>query len=86
MSEAAPTPLDGLDVHEVDDGLVIYDTGNDRVHYLNETASLVFALCDGERDAEAIAGLLQQAWALEAPPSTEVRECLEQLREEGVLR
>ena len=27
---------------------MIYDLANDRVHYLNETASLVFALCTGE--------------------------------------
>ena len=40
---------EGLDVNEVPDGYVIYQTEADRVHYLNKTAAIVFELCDGAR-------------------------------------
>jgi hypothetical protein len=42
---------EGLDVDEVSDGYVIYQTGSDRVHYLNKTAAIVFELCDGAASA-----------------------------------
>jgi len=85
MSSTHPTRTTGLDVHEVEDGLVVYDTTADRVHYLNATASLVFAVCDGSKTADAIVGLVASAWDLESPPSEQVRECLDQLRGEGVV-
>ena len=45
---------DGLDVNEVPDGYVIYQTDADRVHYLNKTAAIVFELCDGARGTDDI--------------------------------
>ena len=86
MSALAPEPAPGLDVHEVDDGLVVYDLTNDRVHYLNATATLVFALCDGEHVVEEIVELVGAAWELPDRPEAEVLACLEQLRDEGVIR
>ena len=53
-----PEPAAELDVHEVEDGLVIYDLRSERVHYLNETASFVFVLCTGKHDAARIAELM----------------------------
>jgi hypothetical protein len=86
MSEQPPQPIEGLEVHEVEDGLVVFDPQADRVHYLNPTASLVFALCDGTRSHADLAGLLQDAWKLDGPPTDEVSACVSQLRDEGVLR
>lgn len=86
MSELAPEPAPDLDVHEVDDGLVIYDLASERVHYLNETAALVFALCTGEHDDAAIAELVRAAWQLPEPPQAEVEACLAQLRGEGLVQ
>ena len=43
---------EGLDVNEVPDGYVIYQTEADRVHYLNKTAAIVFELCDGARGTD----------------------------------
>lgn len=85
MSPTHPTRTAGLDVHEVEDGLVVYDTGADRVHYLNATATLVFEMCDGTKTPDAIVELVASAWDLESPPSEQVRECLGQLRAEGVV-
>lgn len=86
MSEQPPQPVDGLEVHEVEDGLVVFDPQADRVHYLNPTASCVFALSDGKRSDADLAGLVQSAWKLEDPPTDEVAACVAQLRDEGVLR
>jgi hypothetical protein len=86
MSESAAVQGTDLDVHEVDDGLVIYDLKHDRVHYLNETASLVFALCTGENPDGRIVELVGVAWELAQPPEAEVRACLAQLRGEGLIR
>jgi hypothetical protein len=86
VSELLPQAVPELDVHEVEDGLVVYDLTSERVHYLNETASFVFVLCSGEHDAARITELLQGAWELPAPPAVEVAACLEQLRDEGLIR
>jgi hypothetical protein len=86
VSDERPEPVDGLDVHEVDDGLVVYHADTDRVHYLNPTAAVVLTLADGTRTEGELAELVRVAWELDAAPQTEVRECVAQLRAEGVLR
>jgi hypothetical protein len=80
-----PAPADGLDVHEVEDGFVVFDASTDRVHYLNPTATVVFSLCDGTRTTEEVAQLVQSAWELDAAPLDDVVACVAQLRDEGVL-
>jgi hypothetical protein len=84
-TEPRPKRIDGLEAHEVDDGLVVYQASNDRVHYLNPTASLVFELCTGEHTEEEIAALVGAAWDLPEPPRAEVQQCLAQLRAEGAI-
>ena len=86
MSELLPEPAPELDVHEVEDGFVIYDLATERVHYLNETASFVFALCTGKNDAGRICELVQGAWELPDLPVEQVDACLRQLRDEGLIR
>lgn len=81
-----PAAIDGLEVHEVEDGLVVYDGEHDRVHYLNATASVVFTFCDGTHSAADITELVRAAWHLEDPPREPVAECIERLRSEGVVR
>lgn len=72
-------------MHEVDDGLVVYDAERDRVHYLNATAAVVFTFCDGHRRVADIADLVASAWELDAAPIEAVQECVAKLRDEGVL-
>ena len=86
MGTERPEPVSGLDVHEVDDGFVVFDASTDRVHYLNPTATVVFSFCDGTRTTGEIAELVGSAWDLEAPPVDDVVACVAQLRDEGVLR
>ena len=86
MDSALPAVVDGLDVNEVDDGLVVYDPERDRVHYLNATASVVFTLCDGTHDRAAIGATLAEAFGLPDAPTDEIAACLDQLADEGLLR
>jgi hypothetical protein len=86
MAEAQPELIDGLDVNEVKDGLVVYDPARDRVHYLNATASVVFTLCDGQHDRAAMGAVLTEAFGLDEPPIAEVDEALAQLAGEGLPR
>jgi Coenzyme PQQ synthesis protein D (PqqD) len=81
-----PEPVEQLDVHEVEDGMVVYDLRSERVHYLNQTASVVFALCTGTHEVSRIVELVRDAWSLEEPPQEEVLTCLAQLRDEGLIR
>lgn len=85
MTERRPRRADGLEPHEVDDGLVVYQAATGRVHYLNPTASVVFELCTGDHTETEIAALVGAAWDLPEPPHEEVQRCIEQLRAEGVI-
>lgn len=80
-----PRSVDGLDINEVEDGLVIYDGDRDRVHYLNPTAGVVFALCTGEHAEDALAGMVRAVFGTEQPTDGEVEECLAKLRAEGLV-
>jgi PqqD family protein of HPr-rel-A system len=81
-----PLAASGLDVNAVDDGLVIYDPDQDRVHYLNNTAAAIFTLCDGERDAVAIAAAITALFGDGAVSPDDVDAFLAELTEQGLLR
>ncbi len=85
MPTDRPIALPGLEVNEVKDGLIVFDVANDRVHYLNSTASIVFALCDGEHDAQVMADLVAAAFNLDDPPFAEVQSCLRNFADQGLL-
>jgi hypothetical protein len=80
-----PNRLADIEINKVADGYVVYQPSRDRVHYLNHTATIILELCDGQNSADEIAGLLQGAYELPAPPAEEVAACLAQLRGEGLI-
>jgi hypothetical protein len=75
----------GLDVNEVPDGYVVYQTEKDRVHYLNATAAIIFDFCDGEQPAEEIIRSVGEAFGLAEARYGEVRACLDNLVREGLV-
>jgi hypothetical protein len=81
-----PSKAPGLEINEVADGLVVYEDATERVHYLNNTASVVFELCTGENSEQEIATLLGRAFSLPSPPLADIHKCLDQLRSQGVVR
>ena len=78
-------PAEGLDVHETEDGLIVFNPATDRVHHLNHTAGAVFVLCDGAKDVAQITQAVAELFALPAPPTEEVKTALDELVTEGVL-
>lgn len=81
-----PERVDGLDVCEVVDGYVVYQAGNDRVHYLNNIAALVLELCTGGNSPGEIVTLLRSAFDLPDAPATEVNDILGSFAREGLVR
>jgi hypothetical protein len=79
MSDAYPRKADALEVNEADDGLVVYDPVHDMVHHLNPSASMIFDLCDGTRDAQSIAAVLAEAYDLDVPPQADAMAGLKEL-------
>jgi Coenzyme PQQ synthesis protein D (PqqD) len=73
-----------LDVNEVPDGYIIYQTAVDRVHYLNNTAAIVFELCDGARDADDIVSRVKKMF--EDAAEDEVEACIQNLLKEGLVQ
>jgi len=86
MPSALPSVVDGLEVSEVQEGLVVFDPTSDRIHYLNSTAAIVFTLCDGSQSTSEIASFVSGAFGLDEPPLEEVENCLKGLRGMGLLR
>jgi hypothetical protein len=66
-------------------GLVAYQPGSERVHFLNHTGALVIELCNGQHTVTEIVGIVQASFGLEQAPDTEVRELLQQAIDEGLI-
>ena len=77
------TRAEDLDVNEVPDGYIIYQTAADRVHYLNNTAAVVFELCDGARGAGDIVSRVSKMF--DGASESEIEACIESLLKEGLV-
>lgn len=75
-----------LIVRHVDDDVLIYDLKADKAHALNATVGLVYALCDGDRDTAALAGLVAARLGVSVEEATAMTQlALEQLTHRGLL-
>lgn len=86
MRDTNPRQVDNLEVNEADDGLVVYDANLDAVHYLNSSASMVFDLCDGSRDAQGILNVLKEIYGSSSLSIEEVRSGLSALATRALIR
>jgi hypothetical protein len=75
----------GVQLVELASGLMVHQQTPPRVHELNNTASMVLLLCDGERTIAAVAAELAASFALATSPLAEVCACVDGLRRAGVL-
>jgi Coenzyme PQQ synthesis protein D (PqqD) len=85
MLSVQPKIVDGLDLNELDDGMVVFSESTDTVHHLNHTAAVVLQFCDGTHDADAIAGFVAAAFGLADPPVGATKDCLEALNRQGLV-
>lgn len=77
--------VDGLDVNEVQDGYVVYQQAQDRVHYLNTTAAVIFEYCDGLQTEDEIIRQVAAAFEVSEARQEEIRACLDSLVKEGLV-
>ena len=54
IDPASPRIRPGVEIHDVEDGAVVYQPETDGVHFLNYTASQVLLRCDGSHSPERI--------------------------------
>jgi hypothetical protein len=80
-----PQQAAGLDIAEVAGGLMVRRAERLQVHQLNNTASAVLELCDGQTTVAEIAEGIADAFSLVALPLAEVVACVAELRRAGVL-
>ncbi|MBT4519886.1 MAG: PqqD family protein [Halieaceae bacterium] len=76
---------EGLDVHEAEDGLIVFDAETDKVHHLNPTAGVIFELCSRQQSRTDLETLLIELYETEDLPLDAVRSTVQQLADEGVL-
>ncbi len=74
-----------LEVHETEDGLIVFNPATDRVHHLNYTAGVLFELCQGTRDTAELASMMAELYALEETPTEAAETSLQQLVAEGLV-
>jgi hypothetical protein len=87
MSEGQrPSRAEGLEVNTVADGLVIYQSAPEQVHYLNNTSAIVFELCDGTLTVAEIAEQMQSLLSLPEAPVGEVETCVAELVAKAVVQ
>jgi pyrroloquinoline quinone biosynthesis protein D len=81
-----PTRRADVAAYPVDEELVVYDSREGQGFVLNGTAARIWTLCDGSRTSAGVAEAMATTYALEYEEAlTDVCECLEQLRDAGLL-
>ncbi len=84
---ATPQPAEGYRVEEMDGELLLYHPQSTATVYMNQTAALVWQLCDGARQVGEIVRLLSDSFP-EAGDGLidDVQSALESFRKQGALK
>jgi hypothetical protein len=81
-----PSRRDGYRIEAIDGELLLHHPGETKVVYCNETAALVWHLCDGRRTPRDIMDLLAAVFPdVAADVAHDVTAAIEQLRSSDVL-
>lgn len=74
-----------LEIHEVPDGYIVYQTDRDRVHYLNKTAAIILEFCDGLRDRNDIVSRVAKVFELGPSAYEEIGAGFDAMVREGLI-
>jgi len=83
--EAIPRANTEFSLEEIDDELLLYHPAKTKAVYLNETAALVWQLCDSERSVGEIISLLEENYPESDTIRTDVEQTLQQLTDNGAV-
>lgn len=76
----------GYVMETMDNELLLYHPAETKVMYCNQTASLIWQLCDGERTVQGIIDLLAEAYPEAAGDiAQDVRATLQQFTDHGAI-
>lgn len=84
-SEAIPRANTEFSLEEIDDELLLYHPAKTKAVYLNETAALVWQLCDSKRSVAEIVSLLQENYPESETIQSDVEQTLQQLADNGAI-
>ena len=82
---SAPRTLSGFQMETQPEGLVLVSDVDGSRHYLNQTAALIYAFCDGATSPGVMAENLGRHFGLAAPPLAEVWRTLGDLGVRGLI-
>lgn len=86
IQERVPTQVQHFLLERLDEDILLYHPGMTKTIRLNETASLVWDLCDGTRSVREIAVLLSETCPEDAPQILEdIETTLRRFAEEGAV-
>lgn len=74
-----------LQINRLEDGCVIYQPEQERVHFLNQTAAMVLELCDGHHDGQAIEAQVAEHLGLHATARKVAGDTLQRFLAEGLI-
>jgi hypothetical protein len=73
-------------LEKMDDDLLLYHPDENKIFYCNETAALIWQLCNGERTPEEISALISAAYPEAADAIVaQVESTLRQFHEQGAI-
>lgn len=83
---ATPVQKPDYNLEMMDGELLLYHLNDNQILYLNETASLIWQLCDGRQTVDEIISLLSEAYPeAAANMATEVEDTVQQLLTAGCI-
>ena len=84
--QTVPKQAFGFFVEEMDGENLLYRLGGHKAIHLNDTATVIWKLCDGSRTVQDIIDLLTKEYpGAETAVAADVREAIELLVSEGAL-
>ncbi len=76
---------DGIEVHEMKDGFILYNPSSDTVHFMNHSAMVIWELCTGNNSVHAIGAMIDELYELDMQSGDMVRKTLEDLASLGLI-
>jgi hypothetical protein len=81
-----PCRMPGYAAEQIDDELLLYHSGRTTVVYLNQTAFMIWQLCDSQRSAGEITALLAAAFPADGDEvAQDVVQAMQHLVKHGVV-
>ena len=87
MDSRRPYPVTGYQLEVLDDELIVFHPAGMKVLHSNQSGTLIWQLCDGQRTVADIVALLRAAYPeADAEIETSVQDTLQIFTEHGAIQ